>query len=133
VVHAVPSLFLCCTRELRSVDRCLLTEAYLDELGLERREPDVGFLDDIVSRHVARFAFCNVGLQLQDPLPLDLPPLKERIVIRGRGGGYCFDQNGLNYEILEELGFTVRLCLARLIYSNLDFHPGLTLLAPRSP
>lgn len=57
------------------MDRSLITEAYLDELGLERPEPDVGFLDDIVSRHVAGFAFCNVGVRLQDPLPLDLPSL----------------------------------------------------------
>jgi N-hydroxyarylamine O-acetyltransferase len=73
---------------------------------------------------VATFAFCSVGPRLGDDLPLDLDSLYQRIVVRRRGG-YCFEQNGLLFEMLEELGFTVKLYLGRVIY-NQDIHPGLT-------
>ncbi len=45
-------------------------------------------------------------------------------MVRGRGG-YCFEQNGLLFEVLQELGFDARIQLARVIH-NQDIHPGLT-------
>ena len=42
-----------------------------------------------------------------------------------RRGGYCFEHNGLLYEMLEALGFEVTLYLARVVYDR-DIHPGLT-------
>jgi N-hydroxyarylamine O-acetyltransferase len=38
---------------------------------------------------------------------------------------YCFEQNGLLYGVLEELGFSPKLFLGRVIH-NQDTHPGLT-------
>jgi N-hydroxyarylamine O-acetyltransferase len=106
------------------MDRTEITARYLEALGLERRRPEADFLDEIVRRHVARFPFASVGPQLGDALPLEPQALFDRIVARARGG-YCFEQNGLQFEVLEELGFDVTLCLARVIY-NRDIHPGLT-------
>ena len=82
------------------------------------------FLSEIAKRHVATFAFSSVGCRLGESLPLDLESLYKRIVVQRRGG-YCFEQNGLFYEVLEDLGFSVKLYLARVIY-NQDIHPGLT-------
>lgn len=101
-----------------------ITEKYLQVLGLQRREPKLKFLSDITRCHVARFAFSSIGPLLGDELPLDFESLFQRIVIDKRGG-YCFEQNGLLYGILEELGFSLNLYLARVIY-NQDIHPGLT-------
>ena len=106
------------------MDRTKITDRYLEALGLHRQAPDLAFLGEIVRRHVARFTFCSVGPRLGNALPLDLASLYERIVVRGRGG-YCFEQNGLLYEVLAELGFSVTLYLARVVY-NRDVHPGLT-------
>lgn len=106
------------------MDRGEITDRYLQALGLERRRPEADFLDEIVRRHVARFAFASVGPKLGDALPLEPEALFDRIVARARGG-YCFEQNGLQFEALAELGFDVTLCLARVIY-NRDIHPGLT-------
>lgn len=106
------------------MDRAQITDRYLDALGLQRQAPTLGFLQEITRRHVARFAFSSVGPRLGDALPLDLPSLYQRIVERRRGG-YCFEQNGLLFEVLAELGFDVRLALARVIH-NRDVHPGLT-------
>lgn len=101
-----------------------ITDSTLASLGLTRAEPDLALLADITSRYVARFPFASVGVWLGDDLPLDPASLHERIVVRGRGG-YCFEHNGLLFTVLEDLGYDVRLRLARVIH-NRDVHPGLT-------
>lgn len=106
------------------MERAEIVTRYMQALGLTRRSPDLSFLSEITRRHVATFAFCSVGPRLGDALPLDLDSLYQRIVVQARGG-YCFEQNGLLYEVLADLGFVVKLYLARVIY-NQDVHPGLT-------
>jgi N-hydroxyarylamine O-acetyltransferase len=101
-----------------------ITDQYTQTLGLARSKPDMAFLNAISERHVAQFAFSSIGPLLGDELPLDTASLYERIVGRRRGG-YCFEQNGFMYEVLDDLGFSVNLYLARVIY-NQDIHPGLT-------
>lgn len=106
------------------MERAEIAARYLQSLRLERRSADLSFLRDITRRHVATYSFCSLGPRLGEDLPLDLESLYRRIVVQARGG-YCFEQNGLLYEVLEELGFVVKLYLARVIY-NQDTHPGLT-------
>ncbi len=97
---------------------------YLRALNLRRREMDFEFLSDLVARHVATFPFSSVGCRLGEDLPLDFESLFQRIVIKRRGG-YCFEQNGLLFGVLEELGFSPQLYLARVML-NQDTDPGLT-------
>ncbi len=106
------------------MERSEMVRGYLQALGLDGRGLDFGFLSDVVARHVATFAFSSVGCRLGEDLPLDFESLFRRIVVQRRGG-YCFEQNGLLYGVLEELGFSPKLYLARVIYNN-DTHPGLT-------
>jgi len=101
-----------------------MVRKYLHALSLHDRQPDFDFLNDLVRQHVATFAFSSVGCRLGDSLPLDFESLFQRIVLQRRGG-YCFEQNGLLYGILETLGFSPKLYLARVIH-NQDIHPGLT-------
>ena len=105
-------------------DRATIVDCYLEALGLGRQPPSLGFLEAITARHVATFPFASVGPRLGEELPLDLPSLHDRICVRRRGG-YCFEQNGLLYGVLEELGFRVTLCLCRVIL-NRPIYPGLT-------
>lgn len=104
--------------------RVSLAQRYLDALGLEPAEPSLALLTQLTRRHVATLAFSSVGPRLGDDLPLDAESLLDRIVVRGRGG-YCFEQNGLLFDVLQELGFDARIQLARVIH-NQDTHPGLT-------
>lgn len=106
------------------MERSEMVREYLRALSLHNRELDFTFLSDVVARHVATFAFSSLGCQLGEDLPLDFESLYQRIFIQRRGG-YCFEQNGFLYEVLEELGFSPKLFLARVIY-NQDIHPGLT-------
>jgi N-hydroxyarylamine O-acetyltransferase len=109
---------------IQTVRRREMVRRYLQSLNLQECELDFRFLSTLVERHVATFAFSSVGCRLGEELPLDFESLFNRIVVRRRGG-YCFEQNGLLYEVLEELGFSPELYLARVIY-NQDSHPGLT-------
>lgn len=104
--------------------RSEITDEYRQALDFAGSKPDLAFLREITRRHTAKFAFSSVGPMLGDDLPLDIESLYRRIVVNRRGG-YCFEQNGFLFEMLQELGFEVRLYLGRVIY-NQDIHPGLT-------
>ena len=106
------------------ITRTDIANEYIRVLGMHRSEPDLMFLNEITRRHAAQFAFSSVGPMLGENLPLDIESLYQRIVVNRRGG-YCFEQNGLLYAMLKELGFDVSLYLARVIY-NKDIHPPLT-------
>ncbi len=106
------------------MDRAELAPAYLDALGLAPAGPSRERLAELVRRHVALLAFTSVGPRLGDDLPLAAEALFDRIVVRRRGG-YCFEHNGLLFEVLNDLGYEPRLLLARvLLNGNPD--PALT-------
>lgn len=91
-----------------------ITQAYLAALDLSAATQDKTFLDNLQSRHIARFSFNNLGVVLGQELPLDLPALFDKIVVKGRGG-YCFEHNKLVFNVLQTLGFNVRLLVARVV------------------
>jgi N-hydroxyarylamine O-acetyltransferase len=101
-----------------------LADRYLADLGLAPAPPGYASLAEIVRRHVARYPFASIGPRLGDDLPLDPAELLDRIVTRQRGG-YCFEQNGLLFSVLEQLGYEVRLQMARVLVSGAA-HPPLT-------
>lgn len=101
-----------------------LIQHYLQTLELGPRKPDFDLLCAMTQRHVATFPFSSVNCRLGIELPLDFESLFRRIVVEQRGG-YCFEHNGLFYQVLQELGYTPQLYLARVIYDR-NTHPGLT-------
>lgn len=106
------------------MERKDIVREYLLAVGLRKSDLNFEFLTDLVKRHVATFAFSSVGCRLGEDLPLNLESLYQRIVVQRRGG-YCFEQNGLFYDVLDELGFSPEMYLARVIH-NQNTHPGLT-------
>ncbi len=106
------------------MERSELTAAYLADLGLEAGPPTPALLAEIQRRHIAALAFTSVGPRLGDALPLDPVEIHDRIVVRRRGG-YCFEHNGLLFEVLSDLGYQPRLILGRVLLSG-NPHPGLT-------
>lgn len=94
-----------------------MTQAYLKDLALSPEQLDIDFLRDLQSKHIARYSFNSLAVVLNQELPLDLPTLFNKIVKKHRGG-YCFEHNKLVLTILSELGFDVRLLLAKVVYNR---------------
>ena len=92
-------------------------QSYLHDLDLPFTKMDLEFVNQLHSRHIARYSFNSLAVVLGQEMPLDLPHLIDKIVKRGLGG-YCFEHNKLSFELLKALGFKVRLLLARVIYNQ---------------
>jgi N-hydroxyarylamine O-acetyltransferase len=98
-------------------------EAYLDRIG--QRAPLVPSLEGLVALHRAHCAaipFENLDILLARPIALDLPALEAKLV-RGRRGGYCFEQNTLFKAALEALGFRVTALAARVRVGATEVRP----------
>lgn len=106
------------------MDRSDIVARYLDRVGVDPGTATLERLNALVAAHVATFAFASIGPRLGDPLPLDEASLYDRIVVRRRGG-YCFEQNGLFFAVLDELGYRPRIVLARVLHEE-GSHPPLT-------
>ncbi|MBB1488734.1 arylamine N-acetyltransferase family protein [Oceanospirillum sediminis] len=93
------------------------TQAYLQNLGLVFKGQSVDFLRQMQAAHIKRYTFNNLAVILGQELPLDSDSVFNKIVDQGRGG-YCFEHNKLSFDVLKDLGFTVRLLLARVLYNQ---------------
>jgi len=94
-----------------------IAQAYLSDLNIEKKSLDVTLLNEVQSKHIAQYSFNNLAVVLGQELPLDVESLFNKIVKRRRGG-YCFEHNKLLLNVLSELGFEVRVLLAKVIYNR---------------
>ena len=88
--------------------------AYLDRIrwGGDTR-PTFETLAGILRAHMLAVPFENLDVLLGRPIRVDLEGVQQKLV-RGRRGGYCFEQATLFAAALEALGFTVYRHLARV-------------------
>ncbi|MBY4678851.1 arylamine N-acetyltransferase family protein [Marinobacterium arenosum] len=93
------------------------TQAYLQDLALSVGWPDIEFLNQLQSRHLERYSFNSLAVVLGQEVPIDSDSVFDKIVRRGRGG-YCFEHNKLTFDALTDLGFEVRILLARVVYGQ---------------
>jgi N-hydroxyarylamine O-acetyltransferase len=68
--------------------------------------------------HLLSVPFEN--LDIHNNVKIDLSNLYDKIVIRNRGG-FCYELNGLFYELLKELGFNVKMVSARVFQGEKGF------------
>lgn len=94
-----------------------MTQVYLDDLSLSTEALDMNFLQDLQSRHIAKHTFNNLAVLLGQEIPLEVDSLFSKMVEKRRGG-YCFEHNKWVFHVLQELGFEVRLLLARVVYNR---------------
>ena len=97
-------------------------DAYLARIGLSGRPS----LFDVHRAHITSVPFENLDPHAGIPVSLDIDDLASKLV-RGRRGGYCFEQNLLLKAALEALGHQVETVLARV---RVGAQPGT--LRPRS-
>jgi len=94
-----------------------IAQSYLADLHIKESSLDIGFLNELQSKHIAQYSFNNLAVLLGQELPLDVESLFNKIVERRRGG-YCFEHNKLVFTVLSELNFDVRLLLCKVIYNQ---------------
>lgn len=75
--------------------------------------PDFATLAALQSAHVAAIPFESLNPFLNLPVSLDLGDLQAKMV-RGRRGGYCFEQNTLFRAALDAIGFQVTALAGRV-------------------
>ncbi|WP_406861004.1 arylamine N-acetyltransferase [Streptomyces sp. HUAS MG47] len=89
-------------------------DAYLARIGhTGPRTPTAETLHAVVRGHVDAIAFENLDIALDRPVSIDLGPIQDKLVHRGRGG-YCYENNLLLAAALDRLGFPVTRLLARI-------------------
>jgi N-hydroxyarylamine O-acetyltransferase len=91
-------------------------DAYFDRIGYRGpATPTLETLAALHARHPAAIPFENLDPLLGRPVRLDVASLESKLV-RGRRGGYCYEQNLLLAEALRALGFSVRGLAARVLW-----------------
>jgi len=92
--------------------------AYLGRIGYSGSvQPSRATLEALHLAHATHIPFENLDILLGRPIRLDLASLQDKLV-RGRRGGYCFEQNLLFASVLERLGYSVTRLAARVYYRN---------------
>lgn len=74
---------------------------------------DLQTLKTLHFSHATHIPFENLDIQLGRNISLELEALERKIIDNGRGG-YCFEQNTLFQAVLQEIGFDVIACEARV-------------------
>jgi len=76
-------------------------------------KPDIANLRILHRNHLFNIPFENLDIHLNIKIRLELQYLEEKI-INGYRGGYCYELNGLFYNLLKNLGFNVKMISARV-------------------
>lgn len=79
-------------------------------------EPTLETLRALTQAHTQRIPFENLTPYTGNPVRLDLGSLEEKLLGSGRGG-YCFEQNLLLSNVLQQLGFRVTGLAARVLWN----------------
>jgi N-hydroxyarylamine O-acetyltransferase len=97
--------------------------AYLARIGDSGPlAPTSEVLDRIHQAHATTIPFENLDILLGRPIRIDLESLQAKLV-RGRRGGYCFEQNTLFAAALEHIGFRVTTLAARVRFGSTGPRP----------
>ena len=93
---------------------------YLTRIRIEAaEEPSYRFLEKLQLHHLTNVPFENLDIIRGKEIILDEKLIYEKIVIRGRGG-FCYEQNGLFYWLLDRLGFSTTMVSARVFMAEED-------------
>ena len=89
-------------------------EAYLNRLGYQGElQPTLEVLKDLQKAHLLNVPFENLDIHYGNYIALDIDRIYEKVVMNNRGG-FCYELNGLFYELLVALGFKAKRISARV-------------------
>jgi N-hydroxyarylamine O-acetyltransferase len=79
-------------------------------------------LRTIHRQHLLSVPFENLDIHFGSPIYLNTDSFYDKIVKRNRGG-FCYELNGLFYELLQNLGFNVQMLSARVANADGSLGP----------
>src|SRR6478672_7006627 len=89
-------------------------EKYLERIGYKgSTKPTIGLLNALQKKHLLNIPFENLDIHYKIPIELNLANIFEKVVIKRRGG-FCYELNGIFYELLNSIGFNVKIISARV-------------------
>jgi len=88
----------------------------------KRLKPNLANLRRLQLAHVLQIPFENLDIHAKIPIELDIHRIYSKI-ITGKRGGFCYELNGLFYELLLNLGYEVRRISARVYSIEKGFSP----------
>lgn len=89
-------------------------EKYLERINYEGdTKPTLGLLNALQKKHLLSIPFENLDIHYNIPIELNIPDIFEKLVINRRGG-FCYELNGLFYELLRVMRFDVKMISARV-------------------
>lgn len=94
---------------------------YLRRIGIEETElkPNLENLKKLQRRHLLSAPFENLDIHWKRPIILDTDKFYGKIVENNRGG-FCYELNGLFFELLTALGYESTIVSAR-VFNGKDF------------
>ncbi|AHB48034.1 N-hydroxyarylamine O-acetyltransferase [Hyphomicrobium nitrativorans NL23] len=92
--------------------------AYLARIGYAGPvTPSLDTLAAIQRHHISAIPFETLAMILGEPVRLDLPSLRHKLLDRGRGG-YCFELNLLFLHLLRAIGFDAQGLTGRVVMNT---------------
>ncbi len=89
-------------------------DKYLDRIHYNGPlTPNLDLLKQLQRHHLLAVPFENLDIHYKKPIALDVNQFYDKIVHKNRGG-FCYELNGLFYELLVVLGFDVKRISARV-------------------
>lgn len=89
-------------------------ENYLLRIGFTKKpQASYGTLLALHRNHLYSIPFENLDIHTGKKIVLDMNLIEDKI-IKNKRGGFCYELNGLFYELLKEIGFDVKMLAARV-------------------
>lgn len=85
-------------------------------------EPNLNLLKKLQKFHLLSVPFENLDIHTQSPIELNISKIYKKIVENNRGG-FCYELNGLFYELLISLNFNAKRISARVYKKENEYSP----------
>ena len=98
-------------------------KAYLNRINYTGdASPTLETLKQLHHRHYYHVPFENLDIHMNVPIQLNIFSIEEKVIKNNRGG-FCYELNGLFYELLKALGFQVIRISARVYSESKGYGP----------
>ena len=96
-------------------------ELYLKRINFDGDAiPTLKVLLRLQKAHLLAVPFENIDIHLNRRIKLNVDTIYQKVVLEKRGG-FCYELNGLFYELLKSIGFNVKIVSARVYDENSGF------------